>query len=99
MLQLSAAALRFLLNIGPPEPLLLISEEKRLLMEHLQLPGDLAAYVWKKALYWPACQMLLREMLFAGPLEREKTVLALKCVVTENRSAGAHARSKWVVFD
>lgn len=48
VLQLSAAALRFLLSIGPPEPLLLISEEKRLLMEHLQLPGDLAAYAWKR---------------------------------------------------
>lgn len=99
MLQLSAAALRFLLNIGPPEPLLLISEEKRLLMEHLQLPGGLAAYVWKKALYWPVCQTLLGEMLLAGPLEREKTVLALKCVIAENRSAGTHTRSKRVVFD
>lgn len=93
------AALRFLLSIGPPEPLLLISEEKRLLMEHLQLPGDSAAHVWKKTLYWAVSQTLLGEMLLLQVLWKGKIVLALKCVVTENRSARTHTRSKWVVFD
>lgn len=79
VLQLSAAALRFSLRVGPPEPLLLISEEKRLLMEHLQLPGDSAAYVWKKTLYWAACQRLLGEMLLAGPLERENSISSKMC--------------------
>lgn len=79
MLQLSAAALRFLLSIGPPEPLLLISEEKRLLIEHLQLPGDFAAYVWKKTLYWAMCQTLLGKMLLAGPLERENCISSKMC--------------------
>lgn len=65
-------------------------------MEHLQLPRDLACICLEKTLYWAECQTLLGEMLLAGPLERE-TVLALKCVVTENRSAGIHTRSKWVV--
>lgn len=40
---------------------------------------------------WEKCCL---QVLWKG-----KTVLALKCVVAENRSARTHTRSKWVVFD